>query len=91
MAPIKGDSSKGLREGLENETEVLRLLKEFFVGVDQPVGEDRLRVVKILHVGLLESNAYEHVGTSVDAIVLLEVVKHNGLGLRCYKVRNCLC
>ncbi len=29
--------------------------------------------------GLLESNAYERVGTSMDAIVLLEVVKHNGV------------
>jgi hypothetical protein len=79
MAPIKGEATKGLREGLENESEVLRLLKDFFVGADQPVGEDRIRVVKVLHVGLLESNAYERVGTSVDAIVLLEVVKHNGL------------
>ncbi len=49
------------------------------MGADQPVGEDRLRVVKILHVGLLESHNYERVGTSVDAIVLLELVKHNGL------------
>jgi hypothetical protein len=32
-----------------------------------------------MHVGLLESNAYERVGTSVDAIVLLEVVKRNGI------------
>jgi hypothetical protein len=54
MAPIKGDACKGLCEGLENEAEVLRLLKEFFGGADQPIGEDRLRVVKILHVGLLE-------------------------------------
>jgi hypothetical protein len=80
MAPIKGEATKGLREGLENEAEVLRLLKdEFFVGADQPVGEDRIRAVKVIHVGLLESIAYERVGTSVDAIVLLEVVKHNGL------------
>ena len=79
MAPIKGDATKGLREGLDNEAEVLRLLKEYFVGADQPDGEDRLRIVKILHVGLLESHTYERVGTSVDAIVLLQVVKHNGL------------
>jgi hypothetical protein len=79
MAPIKGDATKGLREGLANEAEVLRLLKEYFVGADQPDGEDRLRIVKILHVGLVESHAYERVGTSVDAIVLLQVVKHNGL------------
>jgi hypothetical protein len=39
----------------------------------------KIRFVKILHVGLLESNAYERVGMSVDAIVLLQVVKHNGL------------
>jgi hypothetical protein len=49
MALIKGDATKGLREGLENESEVLRLLKEFFVGADQPVGEDRIRVVKFIH------------------------------------------
>ncbi len=49
------------------------------MGADQPDGEDRLWVVKIMHVGLLESHAYERVGTSVDAIVLLQVVKHNGL------------
>ncbi len=60
---------------MENEAEVLCLLKEYFVGADQPVGEDRIRIVKVMHVGLLESNAYERVGTSVDAIVLLEVVR----------------
>jgi hypothetical protein len=65
MASIKGDATKGLREGLANEAKVLRLLKEYFVGAEQPVG-------------LLESKAFERVGTSVDAIVLLEVVKHNG-------------
>ena len=79
MAPIKGDATKGLREGLENENEVLRLLKEYFVGAEQPIGEDRLRIVKIMHVGLLESNDYERVGTCVDAIVLLQVVKHYGI------------
>ena len=79
MAPIKGDACKGLREGLENEAEVLRLLKEFFEGADQQIGEDHVVVVKILHVGLLESNEYDRVGTSVDAIVLLEIAKHNGL------------
>ncbi len=50
VAPIKGDATKGLREGLENENEVLRLLKEYFVGAEQPIGEDRLRIVKIMHV-----------------------------------------
>ena len=79
MAPIKGDATKGMREGLANENEVLRLLKDYFVGAEQPMGEDRLRIVKILHVGLLESNEYARVGTSVDAVVLLQVVKHNGL------------
>jgi hypothetical protein len=65
MPPIKGGATKGLREGLQNEVEVLRLLKEFFVGAEQPLGEDRIRVVKVIHVGLLESKAYGRVGTSV--------------------------
>ena len=43
MAPIKGEATKGLREGLQNEAEVLRLLKDFFVGAEQPAGEDKIR------------------------------------------------
>jgi hypothetical protein len=78
MAPIKGEATKGLREGLENEAEVIRLMKEFFVGAEQIDGADRIRILKVLHVGLLESNAHERVGTSVDAVVLLQIVKHNG-------------
>ena len=35
MAPIKGEATKGLREGLQNEAEVLRLLKEFFVRAER--------------------------------------------------------
>jgi len=55
MAPIKGEATKGLREGLANEAEVLRLLKDYFLGAEQPDGVERIVVVKILHVGLLES------------------------------------
>ncbi len=39
MAPIKGEATKGLREGLENEAEVVRLMKDYFVGAEQPEGE----------------------------------------------------
>ncbi len=75
MAPIKGEATKGLREGLANEAEVLRLLKAFFVGAIQKEENDHIVVVKVMHVGLLESKLYERVGTSVDAIVLLQVTK----------------
>jgi hypothetical protein len=75
LAPIKGEATKGLREGLENEAEVLWLLKSHFVGADQPAGQDHIEVVKVMHVGLLESIAFERVGTSVDAVVVLTIVK----------------
>jgi hypothetical protein len=75
MAPIKGEATKGLREGLANEAEVLRLLKDYFLGADQPDTVERIVVVKILHVGLLESKQHERVGTSVDAVVLLNIKK----------------
>ena len=78
MTPIKGEATKGLREGLANEAEVLRLLKAFFVGTIQPDGNEHIVVVKVTHVGLLESKKYERVGTSVDAIVLLQVTKAGG-------------
>ncbi len=73
MSPIKGEATKGLREGLASEAEVLRLLKAFFVGAIQKEENDHIVVVKVIHVGLLESKVYERVGTSVDAIVLLKV------------------
>jgi hypothetical protein len=76
MAPIKGAATKGLREGLANEAEVLRLLKDYFVGANQPDTGDHIVVVKIIHVWLLESKVHERVGTSVDAIVLLDIHSH---------------
>jgi hypothetical protein len=75
MAPIKGEATKDLREGLANEAEVLRLLKDYYLGANQPDTGDHIVVVKIIHVGLLESKLHERVGTSVDVIVLLEIKK----------------
>ena len=54
------------------------IAKAYFVGAIQPDGVDHIQAVKIIHVGLLESKIYERVGTSVDAIVLLQVTKAGG-------------
>ena len=92
MAPIKGEATKGLREGLANEAEVLRLLKDYFLGAEQPDGVERIVVVKILHVGLLESKQHERVGSSVDAVVLLNVKKPGAdspvLELACVEIKT---
>ena len=76
MQPLKqgGGDSKAMKQGLANEAHIASMLHAHFNAVDQSHQAERLAVVDVIKVGLVESKNYPRIGSSVDCLALVDVI-----------------